>query len=86
MEFNGLWVLFTYLANYTEIGKLLPISPFKRWLAGWEGFDTIRSYLGYINYFVPISTIIDILVIWLAAIGVFYTVMAILRWVRIVGD
>lgn len=83
---SGIWLLFTYLANNTEFGKFLPISPFQRFLANWDGFEVIRKYLAYVNWFVPISTILDILVIWLSAIGVFYAIMAILRWVKIVGD
>lgn len=83
---SGIWLLFTYLANYTEIGKLLPISPFQRFFASWNGFSVIQGFLKYVNWFVPISTLLDILVAWLAAIAVFYAVMAILRWVRIVGD
>ena len=42
---SGLWLLFTYLANYTEIGRFLPISPFKRFLANWDGFAVIQQYL-----------------------------------------
>lgn len=83
---SGIWILFTYLANYTEFGKFLPISPFQRFLVNWDGFDVIRRYLAYVNWFVPISTILDILIIWLSAIAVFYAVMAIMRWIKIVGD
>lgn len=86
MQLSGIWLLFTYLANYTEIGKLLPISPFQRFLANWDGFEVIQKYLAYVNWFVPISTILDILTIWLGAIAIFYAVMAILRWVKVVGD
>lgn len=83
---NGLWLLFTWLANYTEVGKYLPISPVQRWLVNWDGIAVIQGYLKYINWFIPVSTLLNIMAIWLAAIGVFYAVMAILRWVKIVGD
>lgn len=86
MQLSGIWLLFTYLANYTEIGKLLPISPFQRFFASWDGFSVIQEYLQYVNWFVPISTLLDMLLIWLSAIAVFYAVMAILRWVKVVGD
>lgn len=86
MQLSGIWLLFTYLANNTEIGKLLPISPFQRFFANWDGFSVIQDYLQYVNWFVPVSTMLNMLLIWLSAIGVFYAVMAILRWVKIVGD
>lgn len=82
---NGLWLLLTEFVN-SDAGKWLPVSPIQRFLASWDGFSVIRQYLGYLNWFIPISTLLDILVVWLAAIGVFYAVMAILRWMRIVGD
>lgn len=84
-SFSVLWALLTEYVN-SDAGKWLPVSPFQRWIAGWDGFDVIRHYLGYLNYFVPISTIIDIMAGWLIAIGIFYMVMAILRYIRIVGD
>lgn len=82
---NGLWLLFTYFAN-SDAGQWLPISPVQRYISSWSGIDVIRSYLKYVNWFIPVSTILNILSIWLAAIAVFYTVMAILRWVKVVGD
>lgn len=83
---SGIWILFTYLANYTEIGKFLPISPFQRFFASWDGWETIARFMKYVNWFVPIGTMLQILTLWGAAIGVFYAIMAILRWVKIVGD
>lgn len=84
-SFSVLWALLTEYVN-SDAGSWLPVSPFQRWIAGWDGFSVIRQYLGYINYFVPVSTIIDIMSVWLVAIGIFYAVMAILRYIRIVGD
>lgn len=82
---NGLWLLLTYFAN-SDMGWLLPISPFQRWIAGWDGWEVIEKYMRWINWFIPIGTLLNILAIWLSAIAVFYAIMAILRWVKIVGD
>lgn len=84
-DLSSLWALLTQFAN-SDAGKWLPISPFQRFIASWDGLTTIRQYLGYLNWFIPLSTIIDIMAIWLGAIAVFYMVMAILRWIRVVGD
>lgn len=82
---SSLWTLLTQFAN-SDAGKWLPVSPFQRFIANWDGIAVIQQYLKYINWFIPISTLIDIMLLWLAAIGVFYATMAILRWIRIVGD
>ena len=39
-------------------------------------------YLGYLNYFLPISQIIAIGEAWLVAIGLFYAYQIILRWIK----
>lgn len=77
--------MLTEFAN-SDAGKWLPLSPFQRWISRWDGFAVIRQYLGYVNWFVPISILIDIMALWLAAIGVFYAVQAILRWIKLIGD
>lgn len=56
--------------------KLLPTSPLK-----FEG--AIDSKLmGYINYFVPVGTCIQIGVAWLSCISIWYVVQIGLRWVK----
>lgn len=82
---SGFWLSLTEFVN-SDAGKWLPVSPFLRFLAGWDGLSVIRQYMGYINWFIPIGTLIDIMVVWLAAIAIFYAVMAILRWFKVVGD
>lgn len=82
---NGLWLMFTYFAN-SDAGQWLPVSPVQRFLQNWNGISTIQQYLKYINWFIPVSILLDILVAWLSAIAIFYMVMAILRWVKVVGD
>lgn len=60
----------------------LPDSPFQSLLSN----APVSDYLGYVAYFVDISFIINVLDIWLAAIAVYYVYMAILRWVKALGD
>lgn len=84
-SFDVLWALLTEYVN-SDAGSWLPVSPFQRFLANWDGLDVIRTYMGYVNWFVPIGTIIDILTFWLIAIGIFYAIQAILRYIRLIGD
>lgn len=60
--------------------QVLPTSPFRGFL------DSFRSefapFLGYLNYFVPISDFIRIFAAFLAVVSVFYLYMVIMRWVK----
>lgn len=82
---SGLWLLLTEFIN-SDAGAWVPVSPFKKWVLNWDGWNVIRKYLAWVNWFIPISTLIDIMIGWLAAIAAFYAIMAILRWMKIVGD
>jgi len=56
-----------------------PLRPFIDSMAGGE-------WLGYLNWFVPIGTMISIGYAWLAAIAIFYTYQVILRWIKAAGS
>lgn len=56
---------------------LLPDSPFQS--IEMSVFD---SYLGYINYFVPIDFMISTFLLWLSSISVYYIYSVILRWIK----
>ena len=58
--------------------QLLPGSPFRGFI------DSIAEipYLGYLNYFIPVSDFLALLAVWGAAVGVFYVSSVILRFVK----
>lgn len=58
--------------------ELLPDSPFRGFI------DNIASipYIGFFNYFVPVSDFVAILTAWGTAIGLYYVVSAILRTIN----
>ena len=58
--------------------KLLPTSPFTRYI---DALSTI-PYLGYLNWFVPVGTMLKIGSAWLVSISLFYVYMIILRWIK----
>lgn len=67
--------------------NILLKSPVQKILLEYQGtFNLIHKYVGYLNWFVPIGWILDLLVAWLGAIAIFYGVMALLRWVKLIGD
>ncbi len=61
--------------------SVLPLSPFTSVIAGLEQLP----YLGYINYFVPVGTILKIGTAWLGAIALFYLYSVVARWVKLIA-
>lgn len=64
------------------IMQFLPDSPFTGFI---ESLESV-SWLGYLNWFVPVGTFVTIGTAWVAAIIVFYIYQMILRWSKVVGD
>ena len=59
---------------------MLPDSPFKL-----LSNSPISQYLPYINYFIDVATILDILVAWITCIGIYYGYQVILRWIKAIN-
>ena len=69
--------IFTSL--FMTIINFLPDSPFQQFIG------TVRRipYLKYLNWFVPVAEIIIVLQVWLSAVVIYYTYMAIMRFIRL---
>lgn len=63
-----------------QIIDILPKSP----IVYLESIPEIEKYLGMLNWFIPIYTMIGLTEAWLTAIVIYYVVQAILRWVKII--
>lgn len=74
--FNSITELITKMFNL--ILNLLPHSPFTKIIDNIEDLP----YLEYINWFIPFDLMIDVTLIWLGAVGLYYLYMIILRWVK----
>lgn len=61
---------------------LLPASPFR----GFIDDFVPPTYLGWLNWFFPVQSILIILGIWLSSIALFYLYSIIMRWVKMIGD
>ena len=59
---------------------ILPKSPF----VFLDANPQIKEVLGFLNWFMPIDTMIAITEPWLTAIGIYYVLQAILRWAKII--
>lgn len=60
-----------------SVVELLPKSPFQ-----FENADEFRTILGYINYFIPIGAMVNVMVSWLGCIVFWYGAMIVLRWIK----
>jgi len=58
---------------------LLPASPF----TAFSSIIQQLPFIGYVNYFIPIGTILSIMEAWLAAITVYYIYMLVLRMIKL---
>lgn len=61
---------------------ILPVSPFRPYIDALK----VSEYMAYINYFVPVGTMVDILGAWITCMGLFYMYSVIMRWAKIVGE
>ena len=66
----------------SKLLTLLPTSPFRSFISSWNA----PQYLGWLNWFFPVSEILTILAAWLTAIGLFYLYSIAMRWVKMIGD
>ena len=70
----------------TNFGKavlqVLPVSPFR----GFIDSFAVPEYVGWLNWFFPVSQCLQILTVWLAAIALFYLYSIIMRWIKMIGD
>lgn len=66
-----------------ELIQKLPESPIVTAL-GEAGSNPIQQWMPYVNWFVPFGTIIRILGVWASAVGIYYLVQIVLRWVKVI--
>lgn len=78
MDFIYQWV--AKMAN--AIISFLPHSPFREFINAWNP----PEYLGWLNWFFPVSEVLGVLTIWLTSISLFYLYSIIMRWVKMIGD
>lgn len=61
---------------------ILPTSPFRQYI---DSFSNL-PFLGYLNWFIPVRSILTVLAAWLGSIALFYMYSIVMRWVKMIGD
>lgn len=64
-----------------QVLALLPTSP----TLDNDALAAFAEYVGYINYFIPVGAFLTFLSAVLTAVGVYYLVMIILRWLKVIA-
>ena len=69
----------TLFSNFgTLLKTVLPLSPFKEF---YESF-AVPTWVGWINWFFPVGTIVRIMLAWVTAYAVYQLYSIILRWIK----
>lgn len=66
-----------------QIISIFPASPFQPLINSLKG-SAVAEVLGYVNWFIPIGTMLGILAGWLACIAAYYVYQIILRWIKVI--
>lgn len=66
-----------------KIISFFPADPIQGAVAA-AGNGPVGQWLGILNWFVPVGTILSILELWLSAIAVYYIYQIVLRWVKVI--
>lgn len=64
----------------TGLMASLPLSPFQ----GFISYLSDIPYLGYINWFIPMDTIVSVTFAWCVAVGTYYVFSVIMRWIKVI--
>lgn len=77
--------LFTWISdNFQTIGdkivSFLPSSP----IVYLQTIPEVEKYLGMVNWFIPIYSMISLTEVWLIAIVIYYIVQIVLRWIKVI--
>lgn len=72
------WLSGVFQTIVNNLYNILPKSP----IVYLQSDPTVSTYLGYVNYFIPVYLWISILETWLLAIAVFYLARVIMRWLK----
>lgn len=66
-----------------QVINLFPASPLQPLIAQLAN-SGLSDWLGYVNWFIPVGTMLGILSAWLTCIAAYYVYQIILRWIRVV--
>ena len=73
----------TLVSAALSIIQLFPASPMQPLINSLKGSEVVQV-LGYVNWFVPVGTMVSILTGWLTCIAAYYVYQIVLRWIHVI--
>lgn len=68
------------------INSLISVLPSDPFIDSINSFaNSFGEYLGYVNFFVPFGRMVQILAVWIVAVGVFYVWRALASYLHLIG-
>lgn len=61
--------------------EVLPLSPFRQYIVQLQD----ATWIHWLNWIVPINTILTIFSAWLGAVAVFYLYSLVMRWLKVIA-
>ena len=75
------WMISLFNNFADTLKSVLPMSPFAPFI---DQFSNL-PYISWLNWFIPVGEIINVLTAWLGAILLFYAYSIVLRWVKAIS-
>lgn len=75
------WMISLFNNFADTLKSVLPMSPFVPFI---DQFSNL-PYISWLNWFIPVGEIINVLTAWLGAILLFYAYSIVLRWVKAIS-
>ncbi len=76
-EFTGRSALNPFIDEWIAHQLINPRSPFNL-----IDNSSVSTYMGWLNWLVPVSQIVAILQVGVVAVGIYYVVVIVLRWIK----
>lgn len=75
------WMISLFNNFADNLKSVLPTSPFAPYI---EEFSNL-PYMSWVNWFIPVGEIVNVLTAWLGAILLFYAYSIVLRWIKAIS-
>ena len=73
----------TLVSLALQVIELFPASPLQPLISSLAN-SGIADWLGYVNWFIPVGTMLGILATWLTCIAAYYVYQIIMRWIKVI--
>lgn len=74
------WVNENFHNFWDVLISVLPKCP----LYYFESIPEVKKYMAYVNWFIPVESMITIATGWLSCILVYYVFQVVLRWIKVI--